>query len=224
TTGSYSFTAQLSDASSPAQVKSVALSIRVATPLVINTPSGSLPDAVQGIGYSYNLLSSGGIAPTAWGVSAGQLPPGISLSAPGALTGAPTATGTYSFTAQLLDASKPAQLKSVVLSIRVALPLVITTPPGALPNAMAKVVYSYTLASSGGNAPITWSLTAGSLPEGLTLSSSGKISGTPNCTGTFTFTVQASDASSPQQVKTATFCIKVTCYDPDHDGDCEDRD
>jgi hypothetical protein len=140
------------------------------------------------------------------------------------LSGSPTTTGTYSFTAQLQDASNPAQVKSVALSIRAASPLVISTPSGTLPKAMAKVAYAYTLTATGGNALINWSLVSGSLPKGLTLSSAGKISGTPDCTGTFTFTVQAADASSPQQLKSATFSIKVTCYDPDHDGDCEDRD
>ena len=222
-TGTFSFTAQAQDSSNPPQQQTVAFTLRSAAPLIIGTPSGSLPDAVQGISYSYSLQSTGGITPTAWGVSSGQLPPGITLSAAGLLSGSPTATGTYSFAAQLQDAGNPAQVKSVALSIRVASPLIITTPPGALPKAMAKVAYSYTLTATGGNAPISWSLVAGSLPAGLTLNSGGKISGTPNCTGTFTFTVQAGDASSPQQLKTATFSIKVTCYDPDHDGDCDDR-
>jgi len=223
-TGTYSFTAQLTDSSAPAQIRTAILNIRVAAPLVINTPSGSLPDAVQGTTYSYGLLSSGGITPTVWSISGGQLPPGVALSTAGTLTGSPTATGTYSFTAQLQDASNPAQVRSVALSIRAAAPLVITTPAGALPSAMAKVAYNITLATSGGNGPVTWSLTAGTLPPGLTINSSGKISGVPTQTGTFAFTVKAGDGSSPQQLKTAAFSIKVTCYDPDHDNDCEDRD
>jgi hypothetical protein len=223
-TGTFSFTAQATDSSAPAQVKTAILNLRVAAPLAINTPSGSLPDAVQGTPYSYSLLSSGGIAPIFWSISAGQLPPGVALSAAGALSGSPTSPGTYSFTAQLQDASNPLQVRSVILSIRVAAPLMITTPAGALPGAMVKMAYSVTLAASGGNASITWSVSAGSLPPGLTLSSGGKISGTPTKTGTFTFTVLAGDGSSPQQMKSASFSIKVGCYDPDHDGDCEDID
>jgi hypothetical protein len=88
---------------------------------------------------------------------------------------------------------------------------------------MVKMAYSVALAASGGNAPIAWSLTGGNLPPGLTLSSGGKLSGTPMQTGTFTFTIKASDASSPQQVKSVASSIKVACYDPDHDGDCNDK-
>jgi Putative Ig domain len=223
-TGTYNFTAQLQDASNPIQIRTVALSLRVAAPLAISTPSGSLPDAVQGTSYTNNLLSSGGIAPLVWSISAGQLPPGLTMSAAGVLSGSPVAAGTYSFTAQLQDASNPPQMRSVTLSLRVAAPLMITTPAGALPNAVVKIGYSVTLAASGGNAPIAWSLASGALPPGLTLNSGGKISGTPTQTGTFTFTVKVGDGSSPQQVKAASFSIKVGCYDPDHDGDCEDRD
>jgi len=209
TTGSYAFTAQLSDSSAPQQVKSVALSMRVAAPLIINTPAGSLPDAVQGVSYNYSLLSAGGIAPTAWSVSAGQLPPGIALSAAGLLSGSPTTPGTYSFAAQLQDASNPAQVKSVALSIRVAAPLTITTPAGALPDALYNIAYSQTLTSTGGNVPILWSLASGQLPPGLTLSSAGVITGSATTTGLFSFTVKAVDSSSPQQSTTASFTIHV---------------
>jgi len=57
----------------------------------------------------------------------------MSLGAAGLIGGTPTATGSYSFTARLVDSSNPAQAASIVLSIRVAAPLGITTPAGALP-------------------------------------------------------------------------------------------
>lgn len=125
------------------------------------------------------------------------------------ISGTPSAAGTFGFTAKVQDSSKPAQLSTVSLSIRVAAPLTITTPAGALPDALYKTTYSQTLTSSGGNAPIVWSLGSGQLPPGLTLSGTGLISGSASTTGTFSFTVKAADSSSPQQSATSSFTISV---------------
>jgi hypothetical protein len=77
-----------------------------------------------------------------------------------------------------------------------AQPLAVTT--AGLPDGTAGQAYKQDLAASGGVSPYTWSVTAGSLPDGLSLSPSGEISGTPRTSGTFQFTVQAADAESPQ--------------------------
>ena len=69
-------------------------------------------------------------------------------------------------------------------------PTVITTPAGALAGGAVNASYSQQLIATGeGN--ITWSVVNGSLPTGLSLSTSGLISGTPMATGTSTFTLRA---------------------------------
>ncbi|MBI4833340.1 MAG: SEL1-like repeat protein [Planctomycetes bacterium] len=65
----------------------------------------------------------------------------------------------------------------------------------SLPDGKVGQVYSQTLSSSGGTAPIIWSLDIGTLPPGLILNASGGISGTPTLAGTFTFDVEAQDSS-----------------------------
>ena len=67
----------------------------------------------------------------------------------------------------------------------------ITVNPSTLPNGKKNTAYSQTITASGGSSPYTFSKTSGTLPTGITLSSSGSLSGTPTATGTFTFTVQA---------------------------------
>lgn len=52
------------------------------------------------------------------------------------------------------------------------------------------------VASTGGNAPVTFSLASGTLPAGVTLSTSGVLSGTPTQTGSFPITVRATSADS----------------------------
>jgi len=87
--------------------------------------------------------------------------------------------------------------------------IVITTQ--ALSGGTVGVPYSATLAASGGAPPYTWSISSGSLPAGLSLNSStGGIDGTPATVGTFTFTVQASDSSNPQQNATKSLSIVIT--------------
>ncbi|WP_242849003.1 putative Ig domain-containing protein, partial [Syntrophomonas palmitatica] len=65
---------------------------------------------------------------------------------------------------------------------------------GSLPGGTEGTLYSQTLAATG-DTPITWSKESGDLPEGLSLTDGGVISGTPMTAGTYTFTVKASNAA-----------------------------
>ena len=86
-------------------------------------------------------------------------------------------------------------------------PLAITTT--SLPNGTVSTTYTATLAASGGIAPYAWSLAGGALPPGLTLSSTGVITGTPTTTGTSSFTVRATDAGNPAQTATSLLSITI---------------
>ena len=69
---------------------------------------------------------------------------------------------------------------------------IITTT--TLPDGTDGVAYSQTVQATDGTPPYTWSISAGTLPTGLTLNTStGEISGTPTATGTFNFTVMVTD-------------------------------
>ena len=84
-------------------------------------------------------------------------------------------------------------------------PIVTTT---TLPNATAGSSYSLTPSASGGTGSYTWSITAGSLPTGLSLSSTtGRISGTPASAGTSTFTLTATDATPKSGSKSLTLTV-----------------
>jgi len=86
--------------------------------------------------------------------------------------------------------------------------LAITT--ASLPAATSGAAYSDTLQASGGKSPYKWSISSGMLPSGLTLLSSGSISGTTTQTGQFSVSVQATDASSPQQLATKSLTLTVS--------------
>ena len=74
---------------------------------------------------------------------------------------------------------------------------VVTVSPASLPAATAGTGYSQTLNASGGTAPYTFAITAGALPAGLALNPSGILSGTPTASGSFNFTVSATDSGIP---------------------------
>ena len=87
-------------------------------------------------------------------------------------------------------------------------PLTITT--AALPNATLNYGYGATLTAAGGVQPYSWSLTSGSLPNGLGLNSqTGMISGTPTVTGNYPFTVQVTDSESQPASISAGLAINV---------------
>jgi hypothetical protein len=88
-------------------------------------------------------------------------------------------------------------------------PLTISTT--SLPSATQNVAYSATLNLSGGSPTYTWSLSPGTtLPNGLTLSSGGQITGTPTGSGTTNFSVQVTDSGTPAQTSTQALTMNVS--------------
>jgi hypothetical protein len=152
-----------------------------------------------------SLAAAGGRPPYSWSVSAGSLPAGVSLGANGAITGTPTTTGTFTFTAQVRDLNNLSATKS--FDGAVVTPVVITTE--SAPGGVVGVAYTLGLAATGGTPPYVWSAT-GSLPPGLTVSPAGTISGTPTTTGTFNFNIVASDSATPAQTVQRALSIVVS--------------
>jgi hypothetical protein len=153
----------------------------------------TLPNGFLSTAYSQTLTQTGLSGTPAWSVSVGALPTGLSLNATsGAITGTPTALGTFNFTVEVTDGTcSTSQAYTVVISCTG-----VSVNPATLPNATQLVAYSQTLTQTGLSGTITWSVSAGTLPTGLTLNaSSGVISGTPSALGTFNFTVQATDGT-----------------------------
>lgn len=114
-----------------------------ALPLAITTTT--LPGAQQNVSYSQQLSASGGTTPYGWSVSGGSLPTGLSMSSSGAITGTPTATGTFNFTASVSDAASASdtQALSIVVSAgssQVAAP--VFTPAGGAYGSPVSVALS----------------------------------------------------------------------------------
>ncbi len=202
--GSFQFTIQVTDATQ--SVSQRQLSINVAQPLQLSTTSL----AGGGIGNSYSqvLSATGGTPPYTFALESGALPPGLSLdAASGTIFGTPTTGGTFTFGILLTDKG----VQQVRRSLTIVIANSITISTGNL-SGTAGAAYSQTLTATGGAAPYTWSLASGNLPSGLTLSSTGVISGTPTAAGSFKVTVAAKDSNnaSAQQAITITIALPAT--------------
>ena len=178
-------------------------------PLVIS--SAALPVAVINVPYSATLTATGGVQPYTWAMASGTLPAGLTLSTSGAngvISGTPTALGATTFKVQVTDSQTPtAAVDTATKSITVNQPLAITTT--SLTSGSVGVPYTGSLVASGGVPPYTWAITSGSLPAGLSLSTSGFITGTPTNLETQTFTVQVSDSQTPASTATATLSLTI---------------
>lgn len=175
-------------------------------PLVVG--KAPLPAAVINVPYSATLTSTGGVGPFTWALASGTLPAGLNISSEGVIGGTPTALGTTSFKVQVTDSQTPTAAVDIASkSLTVNLPLAVSTT--TLASGSIGVPYSAVLSASGGVPPYTWTITSGTLPAGLTLSTSGLISGTPTNQETQAFTVQVSDSESPAATATASLTLTI---------------
>lgn len=183
------------------------LSITIAAPPTITTDS-PLPIGEVGIAYSETLEASDGSGTYTWSITVGTLPSGLSIgSSTGVISGTPANTGTTTITVKVTDSLGGTATKELSITI-VSLPTIATGSP--LPGGEVGVAYSKTLGASGGTDTYTWSITAGTLPDGLSLeSSTGLISGTPTTAGTTTVTVEVTDSLGGTATKELSITINL---------------
>jgi hypothetical protein len=166
-----------------------------------------LPAASVNQSYSQAISATGGTPPYTFSLASGSaLPSGMILSPDGTVSGTPTTTGSFPFTAQVRDAAGNTGQGQVTFVVKS--PVSITT--ASLPAGTTGQSYNATLQASGGTAPLVWTLgsSPGSnqLPPGLSLSSQGVISGNPTSIGNYQtqFIVTSADGSNATNTYTIT--------------------
>ncbi|HEY4842296.1 MAG TPA: Ig domain-containing protein, partial [Terriglobales bacterium] len=200
--GNSSVTFRVTDAAKMSASQAVAVTINAPPALTITT--SSLPAGTTGTAYNQTLQATGGVPSYTWAVTTGSLPSGLNLnSATGVISGTPsgTFTGTTSFTVTATDSQTPTHATTTAnLGITLSAPPLSVTTTSLVGGTIGNAYASQTLQATGGISPYRWTVTAGSLPAGLSLNANtGVISGTPTGTfvGTVNFTVTATDSETP---------------------------
>ena len=167
--------------------------------------SGSPPTGYVGTSYAYTFsaVCDGGSCPAStWTITG--LPPGLSSSGRN-ISGTPTTTGTYDVTVTVNDTTYGTSTATF--------PIIISTPPvtfstTSVTSATVGQAYSATIQATGGTGTsVSYAITSGTLPSGLTFSG-GIISGTParGTAGNYSFTVTATSGTT---IATQTFSLYV---------------
>ena len=200
TAGQFTVSVKVTD--STPTTASATFPVTISIPPITITTS-TLPAGTAGAAYSATLGATGGNNQFQW--SGQGLPDGLSVSSAGAITGTPTAPGTFSVTVTAVSLVATSTVSaSKTLSITIA-PAALTVTTAQLGNATAGAAYSATVAVSGGVAPYTFSATG--LPSGLSISSSGAISGTTTAVGTASVAITITDSTGASVTRTLQLTV-----------------
>ncbi len=173
----------------------------------IAVTSPSTATGTAGVAFSQTFTQTGSVGGATF-TTASTLPAGLTLAASGLLSGTPVQTGSFPMTVTVtsgqgcIGTSATYTLVIGCPAINVANPANSTVPAGS--------AFNETFTQTGGVGTITFTLASGTLPAGLTLATSGALTGTPTQGGTFPITVTATDANGCTGTGT-TYTLVVTC-------------
>ena len=200
-TGEFPVTVTVTDAQGAAASRS--LVIRIFEPLRILTTA--LPEGTEGVAYQAQLQAAGGAPPYVFSVLSGELPGGLALAGDGSISGAPAASGEFTFTVRVTDSVQLTHERVFTLKVFLR-PAIITE---TLPDGRVGDAYSATLSATG-RGPFNWSLSAGALPQGLSLNAqTGAITGTPVQHGDFSIGITVTDGNQPPLSTQRTFLLRI---------------
>ncbi|MEK7833230.1 MAG: Ig domain-containing protein, partial [Acidobacteriota bacterium] len=203
--GTYSFTVQATDSNNCYGEIPYTLSVGCQG---LSIAPATLSPGTVGAMYSQTFTLTGGSGAINWTISAGALPFGLSLDpGSGVLSGVPGAQGASSFTVKA-TVNATGCLVEASYTLTINCPTITVSPTTINPGSLG-IPYSQQFTQAGGAGTITWSLSSGSLPNGLTLSVSGLLSGTPVMSGSYPITVRATDGNQCFGEKAYTLQIGI---------------
>ena len=198
-TGSFPITVTATDSNGCTGSRNYTLVINCQT---ITVNPATIPAGTAGTAYSQSFTQSGGIGATGFSLT-GALPTGMTFSG-GSLSGTPTQTGSFPITVTATDSNGCTGSRNYTLVINCQ---PITVNPATLPNGFVGIGYgTQTLSAVGAIGSVTFDVSAGALPNGVTISGAA-LSGTPTATGTFNFTLRATDGNGCTGTRAYTVII-----------------
>ncbi len=167
--------------------------------ITIQAPTSSIvvsPASITlrtGLAVDQQLSATGGTGPYTFTINSGSLPPGLSMTPQGRITGTPTTRSNFSFTVRAQDSTGASALKTYSGVIGNPVFGVAPSPLTLLQNVPANVQMNGT----GGTAPYTFPADISvSLPPGLAISTSGVLTGTPTVLGTTNAQLLVNDSTT----------------------------
>lgn len=187
--GSFNVTFEATDAVGAKATKACTMTVVDGLSITTACPS----DWTVGMAFLHQFTAVGGVGTKTFSISAGSLPSGTSMNGDGLITGAPSAAGTFNFIVQVTDGASNTANKACSWIVN-DVPAITTACPA--PTYVGKSV-SLQFVATGGTGALTWSISAGNLPDGVTLSPTGLLAGTPAATefGLFLYTIKVIDAT-----------------------------
>ena len=147
--------------------------------------------------FSATFTQSGAIGTATFSIASGSLPAGLSLSSSGVLSGTPQVPGTFVITVKVTD-SNGCTGTGPTYTLTISCQTITVTNPSSNSgtyNVALSGSFTFTQSGVGTHTPAVFTINSGSLPSGVSLSSSGVLSGTPTQTGVFSITVKVTDAN-----------------------------
>jgi len=189
--GTYTYYISAQKAGCPGESDRDSVTVTVKPLLVFTTTT--LANSSVGKVYTRQISpATGGTPGYTYALAAGStLPPGLTISPAGVVSGTPSIAGTVNFDLRVTDSFGCTTTAAYTLNVTAALSM----PSGPLPGGTVGTVYTPTVlpAPTGGTTPYTFA--APGLPGGLSLNpATGEITGTPDLAGTYTFPVTVTDA------------------------------
>ncbi len=195
TLGTFTFNVSATDSLGTSASRSFTVKV-TAPPLLITT--AAIGGGAVGVAFSAPFSATGGVPPYTWSASGG--PGGLGFSG-NVLSGTPTVDGTFTIGVTVTDSAGTQASKSFTLIVATLLQISTTS----LGDGVVGSPYSASLSATGGVTPYSFSVSG--LPDGISASSSGALSGTPAARGSFPVSVKVTDANGTTASKSFTLTV-----------------
>jgi hypothetical protein len=177
-------------------------------PFTINpAPTGACVSitAVQGVAVTPVKMPAGSGGTKPYTYAATGLPTGLVMAIDGTISGTPTVTGTFTYTVTVTDSAGGKGTSKCTVTVYPPI-----TSSCVVINAIRGVAITPVTMTASAGTGAGYTFTATGLPAGLSISSTGTISGTPTVTGTFPYIVTITDSAGDKSI----FNCSVTVYPP----------
>jgi hypothetical protein len=171
--------------------------------------SNPMPGANELTPYSLQLEVQADLLGWTAEITSGALPPGLTMTNGGYISGTPTTVGTYTFRLTVTKTTFMTCYQDFTLVV--SAPICTITSDSPLPSGTVGTPYSTQLTVDAAATVTGWTISNGTLPNGLTMDATGLITGTPTDVQSMTFTVSVTGTDGMTCSKAFTLNTIMVC-------------